>query len=72
MHHPFASGRKARIQREEVNVSIQVGVEAKAQDDQDFILSLFDEGVIPQNEGGNNAVPECSFADEVVYETARR
>jgi hypothetical protein len=36
-------------------------------DDQEFLQGLFDAGVVPQNAGGDAAVPDRSFFDETVY-----
>ncbi|MGH8974663.1 MAG: hypothetical protein ACRD0C_15865 [Acidimicrobiia bacterium] len=36
--------------------------------DQEFILDLFDEGLVPINVAHDAAVPDSSFYDEVVYE----
>ncbi|MET7422127.1 hypothetical protein [Dactylosporangium sp. NPDC005555] len=36
-------------------------------DDQTYLQQLFDDGVVPQNAGGDAAIPDRSFFDETVY-----
>jgi hypothetical protein len=36
--------------------------------DQEFILGLFDEGLVPTNVSHDAAVPDAAFYDEVIYE----
>ncbi|HEX5493804.1 MAG TPA: hypothetical protein VFX70_04430 [Mycobacteriales bacterium] len=36
--------------------------------DQDFVMKLFDDGVMPQNQGGDATVPDVAFFDVAVYD----